>query len=190
MAHPIFYAFLSCCENSSNGDLNPPLIHRANLICMKIQLMPLPGHRLLIASTALGMFILLASNWVIDWPLYTDLGTWLNISLAVLFPAFLLLFWALITLGWQMFQIHPGEHLINRGPYRHIRHPFTLGMMVGLAGLALSTNNWLAILATVLILWPVLILRAKREEIEMRHAFGTEWDLYTTSTQFLIPWVW
>lgn len=152
--------------------------------------MSLPSHRLLISSTAVGMFILLASNWIVVWPVYTNAGTWQDISWAVLFPAILLLFWAMVTLGWLMFQVHPGEHLINRGPYRHIRHPFYFGLIIGFAGLALSTNNWLAILSTVLILWPVLILRAKREEMELREQFGTEWDLYTTSTSFLIPGVW
>lgn len=152
--------------------------------------MTLPSHRLLISSTAVGMFILLASNWIMNWPISEDPAQWQDISWAVLFPSILLLFWSIVTLGWLMFQIHPGDQLINRGPYRHIRHPFYFGMIIGFAGLALATNNWLAVLATVLILWPVLILRAKREEIELRDQFGTEWDLYTTSTQFLIPWVW
>ncbi len=152
--------------------------------------MNLPSHRLLIASTAVGMFILLASNWMLVWPISVDNDKWQDISLAVLFPAILLLFWSLVTLGWLMFQIHPGDQLVARGPYRHIRHPFYFGMIVGLAGLALATNNWLAVLSTVLILWPVLILRAKREELELQQQFGTEWDLYKTSTFFLIPWVW
>lgn len=157
---------------------------------IKHKTMRLPSHRLLIASTAVGMFILLAANWILPWPISTDQAQWEDISWAVLLPAILLLFWALVTLGWLMFQVHPGPHLVNRGPYRHIRHPFYFGLIIGFAGLALATNNWMAVLATILILWPVLVLRAMREEEDLQEQFGTEWSLYKTSTWFLIPYVW
>ena len=89
-----------------------------------------------------------------------------------------------------MFRLDPGDKLVNRGPYRYVRHPFFLGMMVAFAGLALALNNWLAVAATLLILWPVLTLRAMREERELAHRFGQEWQIYRQTTYFLVPYVW
>ncbi|MCF8237418.1 MAG: isoprenylcysteine carboxylmethyltransferase family protein [Saprospiraceae bacterium] len=152
--------------------------------------MTLPGHRLLVALTTVGMILLLASNLILIWPIHAGTEQWSDISLAILFPAMLLLFWALVTLGWAMFQIFPGDQLVARGPYRYIRHPFTFGMIIGVTGIALATNNWLSLLSVVFILWPVLTLRAMREEKDLQEKFGTEWTLYQSSTQFLIPWVW
>ena len=152
--------------------------------------MQLPGHRLLVASTAVGMVIMLTSNLIFPWPIHPGTAHWNDISMAILFPALLLLFWALVTLGWLVFRLDPGDKLVNRGPYRYVRHPFFLGMMVAFAGLALALNNWLAVAATLLILWPVLTLRAMREERELAHRFGQEWQIYRQTTYFLVPYVW
>ena len=156
-------------------------------------IMPLPSHRLLAMSTTVGMLIIVAADSLADWPIIgdpTNAGTASRVAWALVFPAVLLLIWALATLGRLMFSVHPPERLVTAGPYRHVRHPAALALIVGLAGLALATNNWLAIGAVVLIIIPVQILRARREEIELSETFGTEWNLYAEDSWFLIPYVW
>lgn len=72
--------------------------------------------------------------------------------------------------SWSGYHIHDKNILITRGPYRYIRHPqhtayFTAGIATGL----ILTNS--AILVFMLLLAPVLYLKAKIEEQYLTEIF-------------------
>lgn len=152
--------------------------------------MALPSARLLIATSAIGFILLILGPRIMSWPISSDILSSDFWPMTLIGISLCFLLWSLVTFGWAMFQPRPGERLVTKGPYRYIRHPFTLGMMTGVMGLALAFNHWLSLLAVILILWPAYILRARREELDLAGQFGDEWTEYHSRTHFLIPGIW
>ena len=71
----------------------------------------------------------------------------------VLFVAGLLRWCAIITLG-RFFTvdvtIEKDHELVERGPFRMVRHPSYTGVLLAFVGLALSVGNWAALLVILL----------------------------------------
>jgi protein-S-isoprenylcysteine O-methyltransferase len=72
----------------------------------------------------------------------------------VLFAAGLILrWWAIITLG-RFFTvdvtIEKDHELVERGPFRIVRHPLYTGVFLAFVGLGMSLGNWAALLAILL----------------------------------------
>jgi protein-S-isoprenylcysteine O-methyltransferase Ste14 len=84
--------------------------------------------------------------------------------------------------------LQEGHRLITDGPYRRLRHPRYLAVIVFTAGLALVFRSWPA-LAVVAAMTLVLLWRIRDEEALMREAFGAEWESYARRTSRLIPFV-
>ncbi len=76
--------------------------------------------------------------------------------------------------------------LMTDGPFRSVRHPRYLSLLVGKAAFALlfaSALAWLLFLG-----WILLMLRRMRlEEAHMRELFGAEYDAYAQRTARLLP---
>src|SRR5215217_8344635 len=73
---------------------------------------------------------------------------------AVLFIVGLLLrWWAIVTLG-RFFTvgvtIEKDHELVERGPFRMVRHPSYTGVLLAFVGLGLSLGNWVALLVVLL----------------------------------------
>lgn len=147
----------------------------------------LPGQVLLLASTALGILIILSANMIMPLPVTDEPGMTADVLILL---ALVLMVWSVLTLGRAMFAATPETHLITHGLYRYSRHPFYLALILGFLGLALMANNWLALAAALLIVLPVQILRAKREEKELEARFGEEWTFYKSRTAFMLPGLW
>jgi protein-S-isoprenylcysteine O-methyltransferase Ste14 len=101
--------------------------------------------------------------------------------------------WAVATLG-QWFtltiQVRPGQPVIERGPYRVLRHPSYAGGELALLGVGLSSGSWLS---PVLYVLPWLVAHAYRirvEERAMLETLGEPYRAYCERTWRLIPYVW
>jgi protein-S-isoprenylcysteine O-methyltransferase Ste14 len=147
----------------------------------------LPDRRLLSASSALGILLILGANWIMPLPMVTEVGSWTNFLILL---AAVLMVWSLITLGGMAFGGDRPAHLVSHGLYRYSRHPFYLGLILGFLGLSLAFNNWIALGSALFIVVPVQVLRAMHEEQSMRKHFGEEWDYYVSRTAFMIPGLW
>ncbi|KAB2865148.1 MAG: isoprenylcysteine carboxylmethyltransferase family protein, partial [Anaerolineae bacterium] len=99
--------------------------------------------------------------------------------------------WSEHSLGKQFsvqVTIQEGHQLITNGPYRMLRHPRYLGIMLMNLGLALIFASWVG-LAIVVVLIGVLLWRIRDEEALMRQEFGAEWDAYAEKSWRLIPYL-
>ena len=77
--------------------------------------------------------------------------------------------------------------LVERGPYRVVRHPIYGGLILGALGLAVITP-WVGTLAAVGLLGVVLDLKRRREEAWLAERYS-EYPAYRARTKALIPFL-
>jgi len=111
----------------------------------------------------------------------------------VLFVAGLLLrWWAIITLG-RFFTvdvtIEKDHELVERGPFRMVRHPSYTGVLLAFVGVALSLGNWAALLVILLPIGAAFIHRMNVEENALSDALGPQYTDYMRRTKRLIPFI-
>jgi len=111
----------------------------------------------------------------------------------VLFVAGLILrWWAIITLG-RFFTvdvtIEKDHRLVERGPFRIVRHPSYAGVLLAFVGLALSLGNWAALLVILLPIGAVFIHRMNVEEDALSRALGPRYSEYMKRTKRLVPFI-
>jgi protein-S-isoprenylcysteine O-methyltransferase Ste14 len=99
--------------------------------------------------------------------------------------------WAEAFLGKQFsieISIQEGHRLVTDGPYRYLRHPRYLGVIIFITGISLVYRSWLALIL-VAAMTLVLIWRIHDEEALLHQEFGTEWEAYSKRSWRLIPFV-
>ena len=111
----------------------------------------------------------------------------------VLFVVGLLLrWWAIITLG-RFFTvdvtIEKDHELVERGPFRVVRHPSYTGVLLAFVGLALTLGNWAALLVILLPISVAFIHRMNVEENALSGALGSQYTDYIRRTKRLVPFV-
>ena len=111
----------------------------------------------------------------------------------VLFVAGLILrWWAIITLG-RFFTvdvtIEKDHALVERGPFRIVRHPSYTGVLLTFVGLALSMGNWAALLVILIPIGAAFIHRMNVEEDALSQALGPRYAEYMKRTKRLVPFI-
>jgi protein-S-isoprenylcysteine O-methyltransferase Ste14 len=79
--------------------------------------------------------------------------------------------------------------LVATGPYRLVRHPIYLGLMLLALGLALTFRSWPALLIVLCGILPTFAWRARAEEALLSRTFGERYTLYQTQTKMIIPYL-
>ena len=101
--------------------------------------------------------------------------------------------WAITTLG-ELFthdvRIADDQPVVDRGPYRVVRHPAYASSVVSLVGLGLALGNWLSLAAAVLIPLVGYVWRIRIEEDALRTRLGARYDTYAAGRRRLIPGLW
>ncbi len=97
--------------------------------------------------------------------------------------------WAAFYLRRAFFgNVEPvSDKLITTGPYRFVRHPLYLGMIISTVGLIVGLKSIWGLVGVVVLFIPTAIYRAKLEEGAMALRFGKEWDEYVKRTCFMFP---
>jgi protein-S-isoprenylcysteine O-methyltransferase Ste14 len=114
---------------------------------------------------------------------------WVGVALFGLGGA--LRIWPVFVLGNRfsgLVAIQPGHTLATSGPYRRVRNPSYLGLLIMSLGWALAFRSLLGVLL-VLLLIPPLVARMHAEERLLGSEFGEEYDAYRGRTSRLIPGV-
>jgi protein-S-isoprenylcysteine O-methyltransferase Ste14 len=130
-------------------------------------------------------------------------STWLDqpiltVTLPIAFAGFCIVLcgvgfsiWARITLGenWSGTPTIKQDHaLIQRGPYRIVRHPIYTGLLIALFGSALQHSllrSFLGVIICAVALW----LKIAVEEQFMVHLFGDQYVHYRKNVSALVPFL-
>ena len=84
--------------------------------------------------------------------------------------------------------IQENHQLVKTGPYRIIRHPRYLGILVFFTGISFVFRSYLAMGITFMLLL-VLVWRIRAEESLLKKQFKKEWDNYCAETWRMIPYL-
>ena len=119
------------------------------------------------------------------------LPTWIGWVGVVTFAFSLWLLWrshADLGRQWRVnTEITEGHKLVTSGVFSYIRHPmYSAHFLWGIAQ-ALLIHNWIAGLASLVVMLPMYLLRVRREEQMMLENFGEEYHLYMRQTGRIIP---
>jgi protein-S-isoprenylcysteine O-methyltransferase Ste14 len=112
-------------------------------------------------------------------------------GLVLAFLGFILMNWSVIVLGRQFsvdVTIQEDHKLITRGPYKHIRHPRYLGIIIFFTGTSLVFLSRISVMIMILLLF-VLLWRINDEEKLMYREFKKDWEEYKKQTFALIPFL-
>ena len=100
--------------------------------------------------------------------------------------------WAIFTLG-RFFTLTVGiqknQKVVDYGPYRFIRHPSYLGLLIVLLGIGVALQSWEGVLAIMVISGLAIGYRIHIEEKVMVLELGDDYVQYMKRTRRLIPYI-
>ncbi len=123
------------------------------------------------------------------WTLDGDTVRWIGVALFG--GGTILRLWPVFVLGNRfsgLVAIQQGHTLVTTGPYRFIRNPSYLGLMIGAVGWALAFRSLVSLLVSAALM-PALVARMHSEERLLGEHFGAEYAAYRARTWRLVPWV-
>lgn len=113
------------------------------------------------------------------------------LGLALMLLGLLLRWWAISVLG-RSFTVTVGtqaeQQVVERGPYRYVRHPSYTGSLLTIAGILLCCTNTLSLLA-FLIPMAGYAYRIRVEERALIDGLGEPYRAYVRRTRRLVPFV-
>jgi protein-S-isoprenylcysteine O-methyltransferase len=120
-------------------------------------------------------------------------GRAFEVAGVVLFAAGLIIRWsAIVTLG-RFFTvdvtIEKDHELVERGPFKWVRHPSYTGVLLAFVGFALTLRNWLSFLVVLVPIFVAFVRRMNVEEEALRGALGERYGAYMRRTKRLVPGV-
>ncbi len=141
----------------------------------------------IMVSIAAGVYV------AARWPAAALHGQMFALVGVLLFVAGLLLrWWAIITLG-RFFTvdvvIEKDHEVVERGPFRVVRHPSYTGVLLAFVGFALSLRNWAALLVILVPIFAAFIRRMNVEEDALSRALGSRYADYMRRTKRLVPFI-
>jgi protein-S-isoprenylcysteine O-methyltransferase Ste14 len=135
---------------------------------------------------------------IIFWtPLPVDISSttrWVSLIFGTLlyFPGITFLLWARQTLGKMYFvstsfgaQLYADHQLVTGGPFAIVRHPMYIGLIAAAFGSFLIYLTWTALAYAVFA--PLVLLRARREELALAAEFGEAWRGYCKRVPAFLP---
>ena len=153
--------------HTSRGDRGPLL---ANLAALGLYL---PSLVVFATSPASSLALLLATS---------------GLFLAVAAVALVLRSRAELGSAWSFApKADHGTGLVTTGPYRLVRHPIYLGLILLALGQAAAFSSWFAGLFVLVWIVPTFAWRAAAEETLLSRTFGERYVLYRRQTKMIIP---
>jgi protein-S-isoprenylcysteine O-methyltransferase Ste14 len=101
--------------------------------------------------------------------------------------------WSVALLG-QLFtvdvRVHPGQRVVERGPYRWVRHPSYAGLILTFVGIGLALGNWAALIVLAVVPTLGLVVRIRFEERALLDGLGEPYRRFAASRPHLFPGLW
>lgn len=120
------------------------------------------------------------------WPLFI-------LGLVLMVAGLLLRQWAIFVLGRYFtsdVRVQSGQAVVDRGPYRWVRHPSYTGMIIFFVGLGLALSNWASLAVLAVVPTVGLIIRIQSEERALLTGLGDDYRRFTATRARLVPGVW
>jgi len=122
--------------------------------------------------------------------LLPDWAYYLGLSFSIL--STVIWFWGQQTLGRYYSHeavIYQGHQLVERGPYRFVRHPIYTGGLLLFAGMGLMAQSWVAVVLIFVTTVVVLRYRIAVEEKILIAEFGEQYISYSKRVKRFIPFI-
>jgi protein-S-isoprenylcysteine O-methyltransferase Ste14 len=101
--------------------------------------------------------------------------------------------WSIFTLG-RFFtvdvRVHADQTVVERGPYRWVRHPSYSGLLIFFVGVGLALGNWLSLIVLAVVPAAGLLVRIRSEERALLGALGEDYRRYSATRRRLFPGLW
>ncbi len=115
------------------------------------------------------------------------------LGVAIGWLGLLLRWWSFVSLG-QYFTVvvktNEDQPVVERGPYRVLRHPSCTGLLLAFAGGGLMLGNWVSTTGAVGLVLIALVYRLRIEERALSAALGNRYREFAAGRARLIPYVW
>ena len=145
-------------------------------------------------ALVIGYFLVIKSSGFpppFDWLVvpHTTSSAWSGVFLCV--SGLMFAIWARLILGrnWSgVVTLKEGHELIERGPYRVVRHPIYTGILAMLAGTAIALGyfgSFIGLLLVFVSFW----VKLKREEDLMLEHFPDKYAAYQHRVKRIIPFL-
>lgn len=120
------------------------------------------------------------------WPLFAA-------GLVLMVAGFGVRQWSILTLG-RFFTIDvrvaQDQTVVDRGPYRWVRHPSYTGLVLFFVGVGLALGNWASLLVLAVLPTLGLLARIRSEERVLVASLGEDYRRYAAGRRRLFPGVW
>jgi protein-S-isoprenylcysteine O-methyltransferase Ste14 len=120
-------------------------------------------------------------------------GVWLFcVGVVVGWLGLLLRWWSFVTLGKYftlVLKVSADQPVVDRGPYRVLRHPSYTGLLLAFVGCGLMLGNWVGAAGSVALLLVALLFRIRIEERALTAALGKSYRDFAANRARLIPFV-
>ena len=130
---------------------------------------------------------------IFDFGRLVTLGGWLTwVGVAIMIFGVIFRQYVIAFLGkffTATIQIKKDHELVQTGPYRYIRHPSYLGILILSLGLGIAMANWISLLICIVLPAISLMRRIKFEENELEQHFGQQYQDYRKNTWRVIPFI-
>jgi protein-S-isoprenylcysteine O-methyltransferase Ste14 len=127
-----------------------------------------------------------ASIGAARWPLFV-------VGLTLMATGVFVRQWAIFVLG-RFFtvdvRVHPNQTVVDRGPYRWVRHPAYSGLILFFVGVGLAVSNWASLIVLALVPTAGLLVRIHSEERALIGGLGDEYERYAATRRRLFPGLW
>jgi protein-S-isoprenylcysteine O-methyltransferase Ste14 len=120
------------------------------------------------------------------------LSIWVVAGTAVVAAGTGLRVWAISVLGrffTALVAVQDAQPVVDRGPYRRIRHPSYTGALVAALGAAMVCESWIGLAATLAVMLPSYLYRIRREEAHLCARLGEPYARYIAHTTRLVPYL-
>jgi protein-S-isoprenylcysteine O-methyltransferase Ste14 len=121
-----------------------------------------------------------------QWPLFV-------LGLLMMAAGLVVRLWAILTLGRYFtvdVRVHDGQTVVDRGPYRWVRHPAYTGLLVFVVGLGVALTNWASLLVLALLPAVGLLVRIRSEERALLAGLGDDYRRFAATRRRLFPGIW
>ena len=135
-------------------------------------------------------FIALLAAWLLNALRIGRLPHWVGwVGVLLALCGLFMRAWAMRALGTsytRTLRVAQGQHIVQAGPYRFIRHPGYLGMILMWVGASAATGNWIVLLVVFIVIIAAYHNRIYNEE-KMLLSKLPGYDEYRSHTWRLLP---